>query len=136
MEVSLQKTNLSKLKQVVLYNTLVKFYNTVKPLKASLTHLDAGDMDKLGSLLDEYKTSIPKIEADNDTSKTATQNIDETMHELNSLYRKLDKHIRPFEYTHADFYSDYMNSRKVKNLKGKSTKTKKAKKANGEVKAA
>jgi hypothetical protein len=51
------------------------------------------------------------------------------INELNLMFKELDKFIAPFEYTHADFYKDYMNSRVLKNLRGKASAKKNSKAA-------
>ena len=74
-EVKLIKSDLERLTQIGLYNTLSLFYKKVLPLKNSLKHLEANDIDKLKKLLDDFKTSIPQTGADKDQSQTATYNM-------------------------------------------------------------
>lgn len=136
MKVKVTKSDLANLSQLSLLDTLTVFYNEVKPIGPSLKHLQADDLDKLAQLLKAFKESLPKTGANADQSKTATQNIGETIKELNALYKTLDKHVAPYLYIVPDFYNDYKNSRGVKDLRGKSSKAKKAKKAKGEVKTA
>jgi hypothetical protein len=138
LSVTLTDSQLRKLRQNELYDSVDKFYKVVNPLKSSFTHLEETDMDTFHSLLLEYQKAVPKTEADNDSSKTATQNIGEIIRELNRMFIKLDKHIKPYSHSNPDFYSDYKNSRSVKDLRGrgKSTKTKKNKNEDGESKTA
>ena len=113
MKVKVTKSDLSNLSQLSLLDTLTVFYNTVKPLNSSFKHLKTDDMEKLKTLLQSFKSSMPKTGANSDESKTATQNIGESIKELNALYKKLDKHIAPYKYNFADFFSDYRNPRSV-----------------------
>jgi hypothetical protein len=122
MNVKVTKSYLANLSQLALLDTLTVFYNYTQPLNGSLKHLEPGDLDKLAQLLQSFKTSMPQTGANNDESKTATQNMGETIKELNSMFKTLDKHLKPYKYTQPDFYSDYTNSRKVKDLKGKGKK--------------
>ncbi len=126
-EVKLIKSDLERLTQIGLYNTLSLFYKKVLPLKNSLKHLEANDIDKLKKLLDDFKTSIPQTGADKDQSQTATYNIGDLIYEINNMFIELDKHIAPYQYSQPDFFRDYQNSRKVIDLKGKSTAKSKAK---------
>jgi hypothetical protein len=118
--VKLTKSDLKGLTQVSLYDLLSNFYKVVLPLKTSLKHLEEGEIEKLDQLLKTYKASIPLTGADKDESQTATLNIGESIKVLNKLFDDLDKHIKPYRYKYPDFYSDYFNSRKVIDLKGKS----------------
>lgn len=122
MGVKVTKSGLANLSQLVLLDTLTLFYNKVQPLNGSLKHLEAGDVEKLNQLLKSFKASLPKPSADSNETKTATQNIGDTIKEINGLYQTLDKHIAPFKYNQPGFYNDYTNSRMVKDLKGKGKK--------------
>lgn len=126
----LTKSQLEACGQVKLYDVVSVFYKRILPLKEFLKHLDSGDMEKEGQLLADYKASIPVTGADKDETQTATLNIGETIKTLNQMFLNLNKHIAPYKYKYPDFYNDYMNSRKVTDLKGKSkTKTTKTKAA-------
>lgn len=125
--VKFTKTDLSRLKDVSLLTTLLKFYKIILPLKEELEHLNTTDIDDFGAMLENLKTAIPQPQVEIDESKTATQNIGTLVMELNEMFKELDKFIAPFEYTHPDFYRDYMNSRVMKDLKGKKTTKKVAK---------
>lgn len=127
LQVTFTKNKLKKLRQIPLYDTLSKFYDLVSPLKSNFKHLEATDMDTFKSLLAEYKKAIPSTEADSDSSKTATQNIGETITELNGMFDELDKFIKPFSHKHKDFFSDYSNSRIYKDIKGRGKSKKKSK---------
>lgn len=122
MSVKLTKTGLANLSQVTLYDTLSNFYKVVQPLGGSLKHIEAGDIEKLGALLADYKAAIPKTSANTSETKTATLNIGDTIKQINELYVALDKHMAPYKYVSPNFYNDYMNSRGVKDLRKKGKK--------------
>jgi hypothetical protein len=124
MGVKVTKSNLQASSQIRLYDTLMNFSKKVTLLNGSLTHLDPGDIDKLGELIQAFKASIPKPGADSDELKTATLNIGETIKQLNEMFSTLDKHLAPYAYLSPDFFNDYTNSRKMVNLKGKGKKKK------------
>lgn len=122
--VKLNRSDLLKLPQATLSDVLNAFIKKVLPFSASLKHLKKGDMEKAEKLFKEFEASIPVTSANMGESQTATMNIGESIKTLNQMFLNLDKHIAPYKYNYPDFYNDYMNSRKVINLKGKGKKTK------------
>lgn len=121
-ELKLSRSKLSKYPQVILYDTMSAYYKKVLPLKHLLKHLDSDDLDKMYKLIKDFKASIPLAAANINESKTATMNIKKCIKSINELFRTMDKHIAPYKYNFPDFYNDYMNSRKVIDLKGKRRK--------------
>lgn len=120
----LTKSQLYAYPQVTLHFMLSNFYETVLPLKNSLKHLDKDDFEKMEKYLKNFKDSLPLTVVNKGETKTATMNIGETIKTINEMFLTLDKHIAPYKYLYPDFYNDYMNSRKVIDLRGKSKKTK------------
>jgi hypothetical protein len=125
LKVTLTESRLKRYRQLPLYDALSAFYDIVEPIKADLSHLEATDIATFKTMLDDYKQAIPEAEADNDSSRTATQNMGELIREVNGLYNDLDKHIRPFRYKFPDFVSDYFFSRNYKNFRGRGKSEKK-----------
>ena len=120
--VSIKDYELMKLPQSNLTDKVKQLYNVAVGVQPSIKNLDAGEVEMINTLLSSYNESLAKPAADKSESKTATKNLGETFKTLNDLHLKLDKLMGPFRYTEPKFYSDYMNSRIVKDLTGKRSK--------------
>lgn len=135
-QVKVTKSQLMKMKTNTLLTTLLKLYENLFPYRAELIHLDKKDFETFKIMLDEFVAAMPKPQAELGQSKTANQTLESLMEELNELFITLDKHIGPFQYTAPTFYSDYKNSRIIKDLKKVSKATVAARKEKKSSKAA
>lgn len=120
--VNLKDYMLMKMPQSNLIDKVKQLYGIASGVQASVKNLDITEVEKINTLLTAYSDSLAKPAADKSQSKTATKNLQAIFQTLNSLHGKLDKLMGPYRYTHPNFYSDYMNSRIVKELTGKRSK--------------
>lgn len=135
-KVKVGKHLLEKLKENTLLTTLQKLYEAILPLRSELIYLAETDIDTFKKLLDTFASLLAKPQAEMSQSKTATETLSSLFMEINDMYITLDKYLGPFEYTHPEFYSNYKNSRVVKDLRKVSKAKAAAKKAAKESKAA
>lgn len=120
--VSVKDYELTKLPQKNLTDKVKQLHLIATRVQPSIKNLDIAEVEMINTLLIAYNESLAKPAADKSESKTATKNLRETFKTLNDLHLKLDKLMGPFRYTQPKFYSDYMNSRIVKDLTGKRSK--------------
>ena len=120
--VAIKDYELMKMPQNNLIDKVKQFYSIASGVQPSVKNLDIAEVEKMNTLLSAYSESLAKPAADTSESKTATKNLQATFETLNTLYGKLDILMGPYRYTQPSFYSDYMNSRIVKDLTGKRTK--------------
>ena len=134
--VKVSKSNLDKLKENTLLTTLQKLHEAILPIRSELVYLAETDIDNFKKMLDVFASNMSKPQAEMSQSKTATETLSSLFTEINDMYNTLDKYLGPFEYTHPEFYSNYKNSRVVKDLRRVSKAKVAAKKAAKESKAA
>ena len=95
--------------------------NQALPIKTELEKyaVDDDKLDKIKSLLVQFKAAMPQKRGADNISKVSTGNIaDVFKSQIKLLKEEIDVHMRPFEFTHPDFFNTYKNSRNIVNYKG------------------
>jgi hypothetical protein len=80
----------------------------------------AADIDELENLIQQFRNAIPQRRVATNLSKVSTFNIAAVFTETDKMLRNdADVLMKPFLFTHPDFYYAYKNARMVINYTGK-----------------
>lgn len=122
------KSEVEHMRDITLFTNSYVLYGDATPHAAKLVpHATSADVEDLKKLADDFNIYLPKKRTQTSKSMVATQNIEEVLVKMDTLFREtMDILMDPWEFNDHDFYGSYKNARSLVNAASHPTGTTKA----------
>ena len=114
-------SDLNKRPDSYLYDVGLYLLQRANPIRTDVAKYSVGDNEfkEMERLLEEFRLTIPLRRVATSNSKVSTLNIGDEFSATDQLLKEvMDSLMRPFNFTHPDFFNAYTNARKIVNYKG------------------
>ncbi len=115
------RSDLNKKPDSILYDIGFYLMQHADPIRADIAKYSVGDNEfiEMQRLLDELRLTIPQRRVATGYAKVSTINIGDEFSTVDKLLKEtMDSLMRPFHFTHPDFFNAYMSARKIVNYTG------------------